>query len=92
MVVDLLSKRAKSDPMQSQKVKDWVREIFQIAEDTTVMVTELQCAEPGCPPLETVIAILKAGNARTQHKLHKSLAEVTHADVAALAASRTHAT
>lgn len=86
MSFDLLSTRARSDPMQSQRIKDWVREVFQVADDTTVMVTELQCTEPGCPPLETVIAIMKSGDAKTQHKLHKPLATVTHADVAALKA------
>jgi hypothetical protein len=40
-----------------------------------VMVTELRCSEPGCPPIETVIAILSKG-ANRQHKLHKRIEEV----------------
>jgi hypothetical protein len=87
MSLSILVPRAKAGPARTQEIKQWVRDVFQLSDDATVMVTELQCSEPGCPPLETVIAILKAANARTQHKLHKPLAEVTHADVAALAAS-----
>lgn len=33
-------------------VKRWVRELFIVSDDATVMVTELRCSEPGCPPLE----------------------------------------
>ena len=30
-------------------------------EDVTVMVNELQCFEPGCAPVETVISLLDPG-------------------------------
>ncbi len=56
----------------------------ELADDDprSVMVTELACTEPGCPPLVTVVALLGPGD-QTQHKIHKPLAEVTEADVAA---------
>jgi hypothetical protein len=38
------------------RVERAVRARFRLPADTTVMVTELVCALPGCPPLETVIA------------------------------------
>ncbi len=46
----------------------------------TVMVTELRCTEPGCPALETVIAILDTPGQPRQHKLQKPLADVTISD------------
>lgn len=49
------------------------------------MVTELRCSEPGCPLLETVIAILSESGNR-QYKLHKPIAEVGEDDVRDLAA------
>ncbi len=67
---------------RSYPFKQWVRETFELSDDVSVMVTELQCSEPGCPPLETVIAIM--GAEKKQHKLHKLLAEVTQADIAEL--------
>lgn len=63
-----------------REIKAWVEEEFQLNEDCTLMVSELRCAEPGCPPLETVIAILH-GAERRQFKLHKSAAEVTRRDI-----------
>ncbi|MEM7094264.1 MAG: hypothetical protein AAF567_14775 [Actinomycetota bacterium] len=45
-----------------------------------MLVTELECSEPGCPPIETVIALLREGE-QVQHKIHKPIAEVSEADV-----------
>jgi hypothetical protein len=83
MSISILVPRLKTNPARTQEIKKWVRDVFQLSEDRTVMVTELQCSEPGCPPVETVIAII-AENSKTQHKLHKSLAEVTRGDVVGL--------
>jgi len=66
-------------------VKRWVRDLFVLADEATVMVTELRCSEAGCPPLETVIAILSVDGNR-QYKMHKPMAEVTQDDLRGLAA------
>ena len=55
------------------------------------MVTELACSEPGCPPVETVIALLAPGR-QDQVKIHKGLADVTSADVEALLGSHANPT
>jgi hypothetical protein len=73
-------------PGQTARIKAWVSEAFGVADTATVLVTELRCSEPGCPPLETVIALLGASGPAKQYKLHKAVAEVTEADVKALAA------
>jgi hypothetical protein len=86
MSLSILVPRAKSSPARVLEVKQWVRDHFYLSDDVTVMVTELQCSEPGCPPLETVIAIMGAENSKIQYKLHKSLAEITRADVEGLRA------
>ncbi|MFN3323265.1 MAG: hypothetical protein ACK5AZ_07205 [Bryobacteraceae bacterium] len=65
------------------EIKRWVEEEFVLGEEFTVMVTELRCTEPGCPPLETVVAILGGPEPR-QYKLHKGAAEVNRADIARL--------
>lgn len=50
--------------------------------EVTVLVTELECTEPGCPPIETVIALLGAVR-NVQYKIHKPVAEVGIDDVRA---------
>lgn len=62
----------------SARVRGWATDI--LGDDRSVMVTELACSEPGCPPLETVIGMLIAGDQR-QYKIHKPLDEVTADDV-----------
>jgi hypothetical protein len=79
------ARRPTGTSSNSANVKRWVRELFALADEVTVMVTELRCSEPGCPPLETVIAILTE-NGNRQHKLHKSIEEVAEDDVRSLVA------
>ncbi len=49
------------------------------------MVAELECHEEGCPPVETVIAVLEGPGQTRQWKLHQPIESVTRDDVAGLA-------
>jgi len=66
---------------RTRAVKAWTREALLLPADAVVMATELTCTEPGCPPLETVVAVLREDGAQEQFKIHKALAEVTPDDV-----------
>ena len=81
MTLDLFGSSRKNDPKRIADVKKWVVEVFRLEADVSVMVTELRCTEAGCPPLETVIAILDQPGQPRQFKIHKAIAEVTFADV-----------
>ncbi len=72
----------------ARRIKDWVREIFAPGDDVTILVSELTCSEPGCPPIETVIALFRGKEQPIKYKIHRPSAEVTREDVAALAAGR----
>ncbi|HEY7063457.1 MAG TPA: hypothetical protein VII06_18405 [Chloroflexota bacterium] len=87
MLGDLFGTRSRPGPARIEQVRAWVIEAPGLATDTPVLVTELRCTEPGCPPLETVIAILDRPGAPRQHKLYKPLTEITQADVRGLAAA-----
>ncbi len=78
---------SKSGSEATSRVKRLFREVFGVGEEASLMVTELQCSEPGCPPIETVIAILDEGGNR-QFKVHKSASEVSEADVRSLVKER----
>ena len=67
------------DPGDVARVKARVADLID-DHDVTVLVTELTCSEPGCPPIETVIALLaETGNVR--YTIHKPVAEVDRDDV-----------
>jgi hypothetical protein len=83
MPPDLFGQRPRPDPARVAAIKGWVAQAFGLPDGAAVAVLELRCAEPGCPPLETVIALLDRPGQR-QYKLPKGLAEVTFDDVARL--------
>jgi hypothetical protein len=81
MNFDLFGSRPKTDPKRIADLKEWVVEVFRLGADVSVMGTELRCTEPGCPLVETVIAILDRPGQPRQFKIHKAVAEVMFADV-----------
>jgi hypothetical protein len=70
----------------ARRIKEWVRELFALGDDVTILVSELACSEPGCPPVETVIALFRGREEPTKYTIHRPAVEVTREDVAALAA------
>jgi hypothetical protein len=80
----LFSSRPGRAPGRTTEIKAWAAEALGLTDDVAVMVTELRCTEPGCPPLETVVAVLGGDRPARQYKIHKPLADVTREDVQAL--------
>ena len=78
--------RPKRDVGVIRQVKAWAQEFLPISDDSTVSVMELECREPGCPPLETVIAVMEAGKQTLQWKQHKAIPDVSREDLMQLAA------
>jgi hypothetical protein len=62
------------------RVVDWTRARFGLAQDAAVFVAEVACTLPGCPPLETVVAFWDAG-VRHHFKVFKRLADVVEDDL-----------
>ena len=65
-------------------VKAWAAARFSLGDDDVVSVTEIACREAGCPDVETVLTMMRAGRPGFTRKIEKPLAAVTEADVAAL--------
>jgi coenzyme F420-reducing hydrogenase gamma subunit len=64
----------------AEQVRAWTRARFALRDEAVVMVAEVTCAVPGCPPLETVIAFW-IETARHHFKVFKPLAGVTEDDL-----------
>jgi nitrate reductase delta subunit len=64
-----------------ERVRNWTRESLILADDDTVLVSEVACARPGCPPLETVITFWTGGTERHWFKVFKPVAEVIFDDL-----------
>ena len=61
------------------RVREWVRERFALG-DAAILVAEVACAVPGCPPIETVIAFWSEER-RHHFKVFKPVAEVMADDL-----------
>jgi hypothetical protein len=64
-------------------LKAAARLLFEATEDDAILVSELRCSEPGCPPIETAVALLRKGSEPRQVKIHKPVVEVTVEDLRA---------
>ena len=63
------------------RIRVWCREALRLGPDVTVMVTELACDDPGCPDLETVIAVLAERQEPQMVRILLPASEVSEAHV-----------
>jgi nitrate reductase molybdenum cofactor assembly chaperone NarJ/NarW len=75
-----LKKKSPDRAAGHERLRAWTRERFTLANDDTIMVSQIACSAPGCPPVEThVVFWTQAG--RHHFKIFKPLAEVDADDV-----------
>ena len=63
------------------RVKRWTRERFSLGADSTILVSELESALAGFPPLSTVVAFWTAERKHYHFRVFKPLAEVAQDDL-----------
>jgi hypothetical protein len=64
-----------------ERIKAWTRERFRLADEAAILVSEVSCGLPGCPPLETIIAFWTDKDTRHHFKVFKPAAEVSEDDL-----------
>jgi hypothetical protein len=63
------------------QVREWTRERFKLADAAAILIAEIACGLPGCPPIETVVAFWTADAKRHQFKIFKPVREVVSDDL-----------
>jgi hypothetical protein len=82
MVTILGSTQKSAEHLQAlDRVKAWTRERFKLPEEAPILVAEIACALPGCPPLETVVAFWTSDEKRHHFKLFKRVEDVVSDDL-----------
>lgn len=61
--------RAHIDPSHTRAIKQWVAEELDLTDDDVVSVMESGCVDPGCPLVETTIAVFGADGSTRHWKL-----------------------
>ena len=70
------------NPEKLSQVKAWVYQSFRLSPDIPISISQLNCNEPGCPDIETAIAIM--GNPTQLLKVHKAINEIEADDITQL--------
>jgi hypothetical protein len=76
---DLFPQKPAVSTEQLQQVKDWLYKVLQIDRHTIISMSQLQCNDPNCPPLQTAIAIMTIPHRVI--RIHKAIPDITYADV-----------
>ena len=63
-----------------ERARQWTRARIALAQDQTVMVSEIACGVPGCPPLETHVVFWTTAG-RHHFKIFKPLGQVSEDDL-----------
>lgn len=71
--------KPKTDPEKVRDIKNWVYRILKVDSDIPISISQLACKEPGCPPIETVIAVMSVPI--QQYKLHKAVNDIDEIDI-----------
>jgi hypothetical protein len=58
-------------------VKEQVRSLLSLSGEDIVLVRQLACTEPGCPPVETVVAVLPPDGPTRSWTLHRPVDDLT---------------
>lgn len=78
--MSLFTKRSPTtDSLKLQQIKEWVSDGLALDASTVISISQLQCNEPCCPPVETVIAVMTQPT--QAYKIAKAASDVTHGDV-----------
>ncbi|MCA2868090.1 MAG: hypothetical protein ACK6CP_06565 [Pseudanabaena sp.] len=88
MSIDLFPKKPAVSAEQSQQVKDWLYEILQIDRQTVISLSQLQCQDSGCPPIQTAIAVMTSPHRVI--RIHKAIPDIAYTDVVQAIAANTN--
>jgi nitrate reductase delta subunit len=67
--------------MATARVEGWVRARFSLGDAAVLMVAEVECKMPGCPPIETIAAFWGEDGTRYRFKVFKPVADVALEDL-----------
>jgi hypothetical protein len=73
-------KKSSGDGAALDRVRDWTRARFALTDDETIMVSEIACGVPGCPPIETHVVFWTAAG-RHHFKIFKPLDDTVEDDL-----------
>ncbi|MBN8534017.1 MAG: hypothetical protein J0L51_07985 [Rhizobiales bacterium] len=77
---NIFGRKVKDDPAR-RRVRDWAVAILGDEPVPTFTISEIDCGDPTCPGLETIILVMREGEATQAAKIRKPLAEISETDL-----------
>lgn len=85
MLIGKFPKKPNIDTVRA--IKRALKAKLELDDGAIITVSQLACLEQDCAPLETVIGLLRPGMPQLQHKLHKSVNDVSAENLASICAA-----
>jgi G3E family GTPase len=63
------------------QIRYWARQNLEFPSDAPIVVKEVPCVKPGCPPIETAIIVFLKGEPPRLFKIQRTINDVTFDDV-----------
>ncbi|MBI2357765.1 MAG: GTP-binding protein [Deltaproteobacteria bacterium] len=63
------------------QIRYWVRQNLGFSKETPIVIKEVPCVKPGCPPIETAIMVFLPGEPPRLYKIQKVINEIGFDDV-----------
>ena len=79
-----LFERSKPSGDAIKRLKEAISDCFKIPETTTLAVAELNCQEPDCPPVETLITAHKEDGTLETWRIGKRIDDIEVQDILTL--------
>ena len=79
-----LFERSKPSGDVLKRLKEAISDCFKIPETTTLAVAELNCQEPDCPPVETLITAHKEDGTLETWRIGKRIDDIEVQDILTL--------
>ena len=79
-----LLERSKPSGDAIKRLKEAISDFFKIPETTTLSVAELNCQEPDCPPVETLITAHKEDGTLETWRIGKRIDDIEAQDILTL--------
>lgn len=74
-------KKPPRDQAALVRIRGWVSVALDNPEGLDLTISEVECADPACPGLETFILVLRTGEATQAVKVKKPITEIEETDV-----------
>jgi len=69
---------AEVSPLRLDQIRYWMRQNFGYDKDTPIVIKDVPCGKPGCPPVETAILVLLRGEPPRAFKVRASINDLTY--------------